>query len=251
MIKLKALGFSEYKPVFTDMNISSFVPLHRMQISKYIPKYNPEDIITRNSSLQLFLSFWIGNGFIDSNSLSIMINPVPSLSLFLLNETFLFLPSLFNKFTFLLSDSDSAIGITVQDLKEEAFESFNKLRNQKLIDNYLNDVFKFISPTKVNIPFESKIYKVESNKSGSVLEIGIGNALIKYLISQCLIMGTCTIPIRGYKEEEIKSKLWLYELTSIFDEVFIITSNQNQWQTQSLEVRNIKKEILNLTSEMV
>ena len=73
---------------------------------------------------------------------------------------------------------------------------------------------------------------------------------IQYLINQCLIIGECAIPVRGFKEDEIIKKGWLISLTKIFKNVILETTDEEPWITRNIIVSDLQDNILHLTNEI-
>jgi hypothetical protein len=249
MIQLKTMDSSEYKPHTKDLQISHIVPLHRMPIKDYFPQYTPENVLASNSLLQLFAAFWAGNGSPYGHSVNILFHKAPKLSLFLCDETILALPSLFDKVFVLHTNPTTVIGFDVTGIKEDTYKALLKLRAENCIDPYLNDVFTFYTQEKPSV-YPARFFRVESEVKPEIPSHFLKNALLQYVLKQCLAMGEWMIPITGFTEEEIISKAWLNDLLGLFERVLVLTTNEASWTTQGILVSNIRKPVLKLMSEI-
>jgi hypothetical protein len=248
MIKLVSMNTSSLQYV-SNIHISHSAKLERMPIRDFLPQYSPEKVLRNNSFLQLFVSFWIGNGFLGSSySLNIFMNKAPGISLLLCNEYIYALPNLFNKIYILYTSPNRAVGFNVHGIKDDTCKAFLKLRVENGIDPYLNDIFKFCDQPKIQM-CNNNFFSIINEGNVQLPKSFMNNALTQFLLKQCLIVGECMIPLTGFTEEEIIQKVWIKELTNIFERVIIVATNEVKWTTQSLMVRNIRKEILELTIE--
>lgn len=243
MLKVEEIGNIDILSSAYNIPIYDIVPIHRVAFIEPIDERLIRKMIEVDPFLQFVMSLWIGNS-IDDTSISFMFQKINIISLFSYNNTIRALPSLFEKVHVIFTNDVDSIGIIVGDIRKQGRDNYADLKKNRMIGDYLSDVFCFNSEFNIHKENSQKIYRVVNNIKGTFKTPKLNNEFKKYLLSQCIVMGECCIPLRGFTEKEILNKQWLDELLIIFNDIYLVTTCEKEWLTQKIIVKGINSEVM-------
>lgn len=233
---------------FTNsFNVKSKKPVNHTVSIKRTPLYHyfhkeehPESIIKNSPLMQLMISICMVK-----KSCSYFFSHSSGLAEIINNDVLMNALHLFDSIFLLFSDSteQNLMGIDVQKINSLAKNTFQELLSENNFDSSLTDFIynKCDFSPKGESP-KNNMYKVFSDyeTKANILRIK-NNPILKYLLNNSIHQGYASIPYNNSFQEQILTDELLHDLVCFFDEVFLITSNDKKWKSQSIIVSGIDK----------
>jgi hypothetical protein len=213
-------------------------------------QHSPYEIINLNNTIQVVVAILMSQDnpeFPVKISLPANLSKIEILSL----STLQMLPSIFKDCRFIQSDKN-IIAVQVKGLKEEAIESFLKLKKQNKIDQCLITLLRNNEQREMGIS-TVKAFEILDNEKEIIISDNINqllsNKFFMYLIIESIRCGGIFgLPFPGWKKNEIEKQGYFKELTKVFNKVFILGLGED-WESTHLIVAEPTKKILDLVIE--
>lgn len=188
------------------------------------------DAISQNGIIEVLCAFMYNSRNPKIQPITISVSPEMT-SIEILNDPMVQLLScVFNDIRVVLKGND-IINLWIKGLSDEAIEAFEILQDKQLIDLCLRTLLhKETEDFPILTSKTSKAYRIENSNCFSgeeIVNVILSNKLFMYLITQCVLNDNFySIPLPGWKKEEVENEPYFNDLSNIFKNVYLIGSGE-------------------------